>query len=112
MYTHHFSVNDKKSAASVSFSQLVDGQHWFIRNQQQTFDYIIAISEYERDFAMFVERLTYSVTKQLYVTRTCRRERALRMTYSTAHALACELSRYHNQETRVESVASASREIA
>ena len=113
MFAHHFAAGAKKHVASVSFTQLIDGQHWFVRSheQQDALDCIIAISEHDSLFATYVERLAYYGAGKMYVAKTTRRERAQRFTYSLAHTFACELSKHHDQETRVERVSSL-REIA
>ena len=104
----------KKGAASVHFRQLVDNQHWLLRDEhlQDVLDYIIAISEQARGFDTFVSHVSNNNGAGVYVMKTHDRNRAQRFSYKAAHQLACELSRYQNQETRVERISSASSEVA
>lgn len=102
----------KKGVASERFTQLVDGQHWMALHDEQrdALNYIIAINEQAQGFKTFVGHISNRVG--IYMTKTRDRNKAQRFSYSSAHLYACELSRYQNQETRVERVTSASREVA
>jgi len=101
----------KKRVASVRWSQIVDGQHWFIRSKE-ALDCIITLADRDGNFSIFIGRLSVeSATGLIVMTQTTNRENAQRFSYSSAHSLAYDLSQQSEREIRVERI-SSQREIA